>query len=222
MNGQTLMNVIGEIDDRYILEFAEIKPLKKNNLQLFKILSAACLAVVAISTIVFRISHNTDLPQLNSSNNATPNLPETFFSSSEEPYGTYQKLEVDYNNARNLFAHDIKKCVAHNFTGYVVKIITKNGIDSGDAVCLSVIYNFTNGTIAIEDQDRLIDSFLSWEAPEKIEYKGRRFIIDPCPGDNYIRYGYYPTEQNGLAYIAEFDDSMDQSAILDLIISLEI
>ena len=61
MKGKLLMNAIGGISDSHIVEFANVKPRKKNATLLVKIVSvAACLAVAIIA--ISMIGDPTDAP----------------------------------------------------------------------------------------------------------------------------------------------------------------
>lgn len=58
MSGNTMMAAIGNIDDRYVMEFAEVMPLKKPTASIVKwflplagCLSAACLALILLPVI---------------------------------------------------------------------------------------------------------------------------------------------------------------------------
>lgn len=167
----------------------------------------------------------TDAPPTTSDNTTTPEPPPSSQTTPgiENPSGVYQGQKVDYNTARNLFGHAIKECTAHNFIGYTVGAVSNTGNHDGSekVVCIDINYNFTNGTITICDQDRMSGAYLYAESSEKIEYKGHIFMAEHDLVDkNHVRYGYYPTQQNGLAYIAVFDKGTDQQEIFDLILSL--
>lgn len=59
MNGKILMKAIGEISDRHIMEFAEVKPVRRTYQSVFKLIPAACLGTIVIASVLFYLSHNT-------------------------------------------------------------------------------------------------------------------------------------------------------------------
>ena len=74
MSGNVLMAAMGNINDRYIMEFAEVKPIKKHHSALLtKILPlAACLCVVIMSAIL--LTQNGNAPQGNQSGDLANNV----------------------------------------------------------------------------------------------------------------------------------------------------
>lgn len=73
MSGKAIMTAMGSINDRYIMEFAEVKPIKKHySVFVAKILPlAACLCVV-IMTAIFLMQNNS-VPQGNQPGNVPNN-----------------------------------------------------------------------------------------------------------------------------------------------------
>lgn len=63
MSGKVLMAAIGDINDRYVMEFAEVQPIKKHcSVLVTKILLfAACLCIVVMSVVFMMQNHN--IPQ---------------------------------------------------------------------------------------------------------------------------------------------------------------
>lgn len=73
MSGKVIMAAMGNINDRYIMEFAEVKPIKKHySTFVKKILPlAACLCIVIMSAIFLKPNNN--MPQGNQPGNAPNN-----------------------------------------------------------------------------------------------------------------------------------------------------
>lgn len=276
MNGKLLMNAIGEISDRHIIEFAEVKHRHKiYNLPIFKLIPAACLGAIVIASVLFYQSHNSGIqlpepsnsdvgnnvlqqPSDSSVNSFDPATSDSQAGNTYEPsnpnsttaehpttsgdIGTtepppvsqitpgvdsppnmvYQSKNASYSVAKQQFGHAIKECTAPNFTGYAIGIVSRTGNHDGseETICVHTTYKFTNGEIIIEDQDRL-GGYIYDEFAETIEYKGHIFAIKTYLAEkNQVRYEYYPTQEKGLAYIAEFDKDTDTYEIFDLILSL--
>ena len=132
----------------------------------------------------------------------------------------YSQINVDYNGAKEKFAHPIVPCTDGAFTGYKAGIVSRSGnINERGAFCISVIYEFTNGTISLTDQDRLNAG--TGAEGEACEYRGRVFYVAP---DYYgrLHIWYLPTQEQGIAYQAHFEQSADRYAVMDLILALEI
>lgn len=275
MNGKILMKAIGGINERHIIEFADVKRTKKcYGLLLFKFVPAACFAAIVLASAIIYQSHNSDiqlpapsngdgannvlhLPSdysvdtsdpatsdsssgitnepsnpngttnehpTTSDNNSTTNSPPVSHVTPgvDHPQAVYQGQKVNYNEARKTFDHSIVECTDSNFTGYTIGTVSNTGNhDGSEKVIIDIIYGFTNGTVTICDQDRMHGAYLYAESSKKIEYKGHTFMVETTDNE-HIRYGYYPTQQSGLAYIAEFDKDTDTYEILDLILSLKI
>lgn len=275
MNGKILMKAIGEINERHIIEFADVKRTKKSySLQLFKFVPVACLAAIVIASAIIYQSHNSDIQlpapsnkddinnvlhstsdfSVNFSDPATSDSQSEITNEPSNPNGTtserpttpdnnsttnpppvsqvtpgidtpqavYQGQKVNYNEARKAFDHSIVECTNRNFTGYTIGTVSNIGnYDCSEKVIIDIIYSFTNGTITICDQDRMHGAYLYAESSKKIEYKGHTFMVETTDNE-HVRYGYYPTQQSGLAYIAEFDKDTDTYEILDLILSLKV
>ncbi len=131
----------------------------------------------------------------------------------------YSQINVDYNGAKERFAHPIVPCTDGAFTGYKAGIVSRSGsVNENGAYCLSVIYEFTNGTIVLTDQDRLGGTGALGDV---CEYRGRTFYVAP---DYYgrLHIWYLPTQERGIAYQADFEQDTDRYAVMDLMIGLEI
>lgn len=138
------------------------------------------------------------------------------------PMGVYTKLSVGYEEAKERFAHPIVQCFDSDFLGYNVGVVSQNGNISTDrAFCWDLTYEFANGQIYIQDQDRSAGKIAN-NGIEQYDYCGRTFVKEPNYGNGHIIIGYYPTDMDGLAYRAEFDSSVDMYEVMDRIISLEI
>ena len=138
------------------------------------------------------------------------------------PYAVHTDLDVSYEEAKERFGHAVSECTRSDFLGYTLGIVSQNGdIDSDRAFCLDISYEFTNGTIAVIDQDKMPGSRATY-GPVQYDYRGRIFKDETFVNDEQITIGYYPDGDNGLAYVAVFDRSADIYEIMDLIISLEI
>lgn len=138
------------------------------------------------------------------------------------PGAVHTALNVSYDEAKEKFGYPIEKCSRSGFLGYKVGIVSQDGnIDSEKAFCLDLTYEFTNGYIYIQDQDRSVGK-LADPGIEQYDYLGRTFVTENSYDDELIRIGYYPTDMGGLAYCAIFDKSVDMYEIMDLIISIEL
>lgn len=138
-------------------------------------------------------------------------------------------IDVDFDEAKEKFAHPIVRCEKEGFAGYKVGIVSQNGdVGSKEAFCFSVRYEFANGSITLSDYDRMTGVHSYSDSEKKYEYRERTFY-DQTP--NYgpavtdyadsVHIGYYPTGEKGIAYYAVFDADTDVYEIMDLIISLE-
>lgn len=138
------------------------------------------------------------------------------------PYDVHAELDVSYGEAKDRFGHDVTECTRSDFLGYTIGIVSRNGnISSGKTICLDVTYKFTNGIICIIDQDRMDGSRATY-GTKQYDYLDRTFNDETFLNDEQITIGYYPDNDNGLAYVAVFDSSADIFEIMDMIISLEI
>ena len=74
MSGKALMIAMGNINDRYIMEFAEVKPIKRHHSALLTrfLPLAACLCIVIMSAILF--IQNDNVPQGNQSGDLANNI----------------------------------------------------------------------------------------------------------------------------------------------------
>ena len=136
------------------------------------------------------------------------------------------QLAVDYETAKETFAHPIVRCAAADFTGYRIGVVSRQG-DSSEpgAVCVSLEYDFADGYIALQDQDRTPGSVAS-EQGARTEYRGRVFYVWTYDGGGIYEdrqcVGYFPTGDGGVAYQAFFSPGKDVYEIMDLIISVVI
>lgn len=138
------------------------------------------------------------------------------------PYDVHTELDVSYGEAKERFGHAVSECTRSDFLGYKIGIVSRNGnINSGKTICLDVTYKFTNGIISIIDQDR-IDGSRATYGTKQYDYLDRTFNDETFLNDEQITIGYYPDNDNSLAYVAVFDRSADIFEIMDMIISLEI
>lgn len=229
MKREKISEIIENIDNKYIEEAAEYNCKVKNisNLRIIKFISAACICVLVITFASYQLynSHNS----VNSNNNFSNDvqLPPSYShsqttSDSEKMFYVFQGKKTPLFVAKKIFGHNIKECTKPEFTGYTIGSFSEAENSDGNEKreCIDVIYGFTNGTIKIADQDRMGSPLYS-ESSEKIEYDGHIFIVESSVSDKeYISYGYYPTDEKGLAYIAEFDKSTDKEEIFDLILSV--
>ena len=154
-----------------------------------------------------------------------PTAPQPGGEPGRSPGAVFTGRSVSYAEARELFAHPIVPCYDDDFEGYEVGVVSRNGdIHESGAFCLSVGYAFADGTIRLQDQDRLTGSSSASTLGEAYDYRGRTFYVQ-SPGDygeSCYRVGYYPTWDSGIAYEAVFDGDADVYAIMDRIISVEI
>ena len=141
------------------------------------------------------------------------------------PGSVFTNVTVSYAEAKEDFGHPIVSCASGDFTGYEVGVVSRNGnTDAEGAICLSVTYEFINGSISLQDQDRMTGS-VAHHAGDRYEYGGRTFYVqthDEAYLDYYYEIGYFPSADSGIAYQAYFDEEADVYEIMDLIISLEI
>ena len=139
-----------------------------------------------------------------------------------KPGAVYTSLNVSYEEAKERFGYDIVKCTHSDFCGYNVGIVSQYGkIDSKEAFCWNITYEFTNGQIYIQDQERSAGK-LANQGIEQYEYKSRVFVTEESYDNERTIIGYYPTDMGGLAYRAEFDRSVDVFEIMDMIIAVEL
>ena len=152
-----------------------------------------------------------------------PTAPQPGGEPDGSPGAVFTRRSVSYAEARELFAHPIVPCYDADFAGYQVGIVSRNGdVNAEGAFCLSVDYEFVNGTIHLQDQDRLTGSSAS-TLGEAYDYRGRTFYVQ-SPGDygeSCCRVGYYPTWDSGVAYEAVFDGGADVYEIMDRMIAVE-
>ena len=141
------------------------------------------------------------------------------------PGAVYTSVSVSYGEAKESFGYPIVACSDDGFTGYQVGVVSLNGdIRSEEAICLSVTYGFTHGSIGLLDQDRMTGSVAGYTG-ERYEYGGRTFYVqthDESYLDYSVEIGYFPSGDSGVAYQAFFDETADVYQIMDLIISLEL
>ena len=152
-------------------------------------------------------------------------------SSSGNPSGNNPAAElayrtVSYQEAKELFGYPIIECLDENFVNYSIGVVSQNC-----TVCnySSVVYSFTNGIrITLFNQEIAILYFGEDEdLVKRVEYNGHTFLIDehasPDEQQYYIRIGYFPNQESGICYIADVtDETIEQTEIMDSIISLEI
>ena len=138
------------------------------------------------------------------------------------PGAVHTSLSVSYDEAKERFGYPIVKCSRSDFLGYKVGIVSRNGdIGSKEAFCLDLTYEFTNGHIYIQAQERSVGK-LANHGTEQYDYLGRTFVMEDSYNDEQHTIGYYPTDTGGLAYRATFDRSVDIYEIMELIISVEL
>jgi hypothetical protein len=140
----------------------------------------------------------------------------------KNPMGVLTNINVSYDEAKERFSRDLAECTASSFIGYKAGIVSRNGdINSKDALCVQITYEFTNGIVGIIDQDKMIGSRATY-GPKQYDYLDRTFNDETFLNDEQITIGYYPDGDYGLAYVAVFDRSADVYEIMDMIISIEI
>lgn len=141
----------------------------------------------------------------------------------ETPDAVYTSVSVSYEEAKETFGHPLVRCSDGNFTGYKVGVVSRNGdIHASGAYCLSVTYEFPNGSIDLQDQDRSAGA-AAHHSGDRYEYGGGTFYVQPDGyADGVLYVGYFPTGDSGIAYQAIFDRDADVYAIMDLMLSLEI
>ena len=143
-------------------------------------------------------------------------------SKSGDPDTAHTLIDVSYDEAKERFGYPIVECSRSDFLGYKVGVVSKNGhTESKEAFCLDLTYDFTNGQILIQDQDRSAGK-LANPGIEQYDYLGRTFVKEDSYDDEHIIIGYYPTDMDGFAYLATFDKSVDVYEIMELIISVEL
>lgn len=151
----------------------------------------------------------------NESSNSIPSV--------DNPRAELSHRTVSYQEAKELFGYPIIECLDENFTNYSIGVVSQNG-----NVCSysEVIYSFTNDRITLFNQEKanLYSGFE--DLGKKVEYNGYTFWIEngsPDEQQYYIRIGYFPNQENGICYIADVTDrTIEQTEIMDLILSLEI
>lgn len=107
-------------------------------------------------------------------------------------------------------------------------MVSQHGDWDGRYVFLT--YTFTNGKITLMDGDRMPGVSFGLDPDGRIEYNDHVFWINSyhlihSPDDTEIVY--YPKTVNeiygvGIGYQAIFDKAVDQTEIMDLLLSLEI
>lgn len=177
----------------------------------------------------FSDATNTNNTETNFSDNSALNNHDSSESVTlwiDSPGAVYQAKKVSFSEAQKSFGHSLVECKANDFAGYSIGSVSKTGNASGteDDLCIDIIYHFTNGKITICDQNRLpAGGNLYTESPEKVEYKNAIFMIETqVSNSDQIQVSYYPTKQDGLAYIATFDKEIDKFEIFDLILSMAV
>ena len=136
------------------------------------------------------------------------------------PGGVYSQISVSYEEARERFGHPIVQCTRGDFTGFKAAMVSQNGdITSERAFCLEVIYQFTDGYLAVRDNERFGSA--SPLSEETVEYNGRTFYIGQ-PEYSYGQYyiGYFPSLEGGIVYQGFFARDCDIYEKMDIIISL--
>lgn len=173
----------------------------------------------------------TDPPVTSQTTQNDPANPSGGNSSSGNPSGNNPAAElayrtVSYQEAKELFGYPIIECLDENFVNYSIGVVSQNC-----TVCnySSVVYSFTNGIrITLFNQEIAILYFGEDEdLVKRVEYNGHTFLIDehasPDEQQYYIRIGYFPNQESGICYIADVtDETIEQTEIMDSIISLEI
>lgn len=140
-----------------------------------------------------------------------------------DPGAVYTKISVSYDEAGARFRYPAAACTRSDFTGYKAGIVSRNGdISSAGSFCLSLEYDFADGSVTLTDQDIMAGKATPLSNDQR-EYGGRIFYV-LMPEDNYGQtyVGYFPQPDSGIAYQAFFDGSRDIYEIMDIIISLEI
>jgi hypothetical protein len=156
------------------------------------------------------------------------------FKAKDASNAVYTRLSVSYTDAKEKFGHPLREGTGSDFLGYNAGIVYN---DAEEASCFEVNYVYTNGTVSVIDQDRMNGSLSTSgaevyivspdgniiRADKQYNYLGRTFTDESYSVSNEkIRIGYYPTGENGLAYVAEFDKTADINDIMDIIIETEI
>ena len=133
----------------------------------------------------------------------------------------YTEQTADYNTAKQTFGYPIIQCDNADFIGYKIGIVSRNGdVNADGAFCLSVVYEFANGSVSLQDQDRMTGSAASTFG-DRYDYRGRTFYVNMLDAAPRILVGYFPTWDSGIAYQADFAPDSDIYNIMDLIISVE-
>ena len=160
------------------------------------------------------------------------------FKAKDASNAIYTRLSVSYTDAKEKFGHPLKECTRSDFLGYKIGIVSRDGnTDSKETLCYNVTYEFANGTVCVMDQDKMPGSRSTSgaevnrinpdgniiRADKEYNYLGRTFTDESYSvNGEKIMIGYYPTGENGLAYVAEFDKAADINEIMDIIIETEI
>ena len=138
----------------------------------------------------------------------------------------FTRLSVSFAEARESFGHPIVPCERDDFLRYQAGIVSRNGnLHADGALCLSVTYEFADGTVTLTDWDRMSGSDGSPDA-EQIESCGKTFYIQrPDAFDETLRIAYYaagydPFELSGLEYQAIFGKDADTDEIIALMLTL--
>ena len=144
----------------------------------------------------------------------------------DTPGSVYQEnIAQNYQEAKALFGHPILECFDSRFVNYTLGMVSQK---NGDWSPVFLNYNFTNGQIVLMDGDRFLAGSFGIDNDGRIEYQDRVFWIDThLSNDNQSVIVNYPETVNeaygvGIGYEAIFDKSVEQTEIMDLIISLEI
>ncbi len=145
------------------------------------------------------------------------------------PAAEFAYKTVGYKEAKKLFGYPIVECKDANFTNYSIGVVSQNG-----NICdySSLIYSFTNGvSVTLFNQKIAVLYFGEFgegeDSVKTVEYNGRTFLINENASADekqyYHRIGYFPNQDKGICYIADVtDETIKQTEVLDLIISLEI
>ena len=142
------------------------------------------------------------------------------------PGAVFTRRTVSFAEARELFGHPIVPCERDDFLRYQAGIVSRNGDTHADgAFCLSVTYEFADGTVTLTDWDKMHGSDGSPDA-EQTESCGKTFYIQrPDAFDDTLRIAYYaagydPFELSGLEYQAIFGKDADTDDIIALMLTL--
>ena len=249
MNSSDLLCAIAQADEKYLRESEQFSAItagikaERKKRQRFTAIGVAAVFAAVLGVSVFGIVALTSqsfhslvppnavgsqvpdtsaaIPTGPSSEGTTETTPSPTKATSGDSGIVYTDLVVDYDAAKERFAHPIKSCESSRFIHYNAVIVCPNGdIHASGAYCLSVAYVFTNGSVDLRDQNRMTEGITP--TGNVYEYQGRTFYVQlPEFNGDQIRVWYFPTGQSGIAYQAGFERQADVNEIMDLIISLE-